>query len=607
MALTTTTVLLVILTASLAERHIDKEHVVARPNYGVIFRPTQALRIVTDEWTHVFVMELPESRHVRQDNRDLKRFNCTEVHGLTLASCENIQPLLDTLTTLHMTSIRRVRSIISHIYQILPASYRRRPERGLFDLGGQILNSLFGVATSKQLNAIRTTAQHTLTDNANAFYQWQKHADAMSSFMSVTNERLDNFASIIKDHNEIMQNVNNTTVRLNADIAILRALLTSAITNITNFITVLNELDDIRIAIEDLTHGQLSPVLLPPQILEHALIDIHNDLYTITSSILLGKVAADYYRMHNFIATRQENRLLIAVNFPLSSIPVDLTLYEVQSFPVPVPGQHNDAHVTEIVNLPYNIAFASTDDHYEYLVLPTKPELIDNYFFFAHHQSEPLRKFSTHHTCISSLLRNDRSLITKLCHFHPRPERLTPNLLPLTYSMILVTNISSLTYTCNRKHIAAPGCLQCQMTAPCHCSIHTSFAYIPPRLTGCTKLDENITTYHTVNLAVLQSFFDDEHLSSLLGDNLLDQPLSVELPAFHIFMANDSSRLATDASLSYDLHRADDVNITKADSTVFHSLAETLWHDADAFDNTNTFSNLFTSSNNWTSLIYFLN
>ena len=52
----------------------------------------------------------------------------------------------------------------------------------------------------------------------------------------------------------------------------------SAINNLTNFITVLNELDDIRIAIEDLVHGQLSPTLLPPEILESALIDIHRML-----------------------------------------------------------------------------------------------------------------------------------------------------------------------------------------------------------------------------------------------------------------------------------------------------------------------------------------
>ena len=83
--------------------------------------------------------------------------------------------------TLHSTSANRVCAVIDHIYAILPENYHNRESRALFDLGGRILNSLFGVATTEQLNAIRTTARHTMTDNANAFHYWQTHAETMSS------------------------------------------------------------------------------------------------------------------------------------------------------------------------------------------------------------------------------------------------------------------------------------------------------------------------------------------------------------------------------------------------------------------------------------------
>jgi len=76
----------------------------------------------------------------------------------------------------------------------------------------------------------------------------------------------------------------------------------------------------------------------------------------------------------------------------------------------------------------------------------------------------------------------------------------------------------------------------------------------------------------------LQSFFEDTILGSLLCDNPLSKQLPVHLPEFHIFKANDTTRLAHDSQFSYDLDRA--VNTTKADSKVFHSLAETLWRDA---------------------------
>ena len=142
---------------------------------------------------------------------------------------------------------------------------------------------------------------------------------------------------------------------------------------------VCNQLDDMRIAIEDLTHGQLFPILLAPDILTQTLHHLHSYLFqnrhSLTSSILLRKVVADYYKSHQFTCARQGSKLLIAVNFCLTPIPSDLTLYEIQSFPVPVPGRHNTAHVTEIVNLPYGVAFQSTQKLDEYLLFHFKPDV----------------------------------------------------------------------------------------------------------------------------------------------------------------------------------------------------------------------------------------
>ena len=200
--------------------------------------------------------------------------------------------------------------------------------------------------------------------------------------------------------------------------------------------------------------------------------------------------------------------------------------------------------------------------------------------------------------------KKDRKLINQLSQFHLRPERLTPSIIPLSASTILVTNISSLTHVCKHNRKRATGCVQCQMTVPCHCSVHTPFGYIPPRLSGCVAPDDNITVYHTVNLAVLQSFFDEEHLGSLLGDTLLQQPLAVDLPTFRIFKTNTTSQLAKDSLPSYDINRA--VNITKAQGKVFHSLAETMWHEALSTES-DSYSPYFpTSWTNWTSLTYYL-
>jgi len=314
----------------------SKRQVIKRLNYGVIIRPKQAIRILTDEWSHVFVVPLPARNNFTLAS--LPNLDCSRDYNASIRSCETVRPLFESLRLLHDTSVRRIRAIIEHIYELLPDSYIARKQRGIFDLGGQILNSLFGVATEKQLHALRATAIHSSNVNAHALDAWQKHANQLSSFMAISNKRFDNIANIVKSQQSLVQQLHTATLQLDTDVAALKTLLTYAIVNITNFISVLNEVDDFRLAIEGLVHGQLSPLMLPPEVIERTLIQIHHALpKTLSSfaSLVLENLPADYYRTHNFVVTRQHRNLLLALRFPLSStFNEHSTLYEFQSFPV---------------------------------------------------------------------------------------------------------------------------------------------------------------------------------------------------------------------------------------------------------------------------------
>jgi len=119
-----------------ATQHINREGVFARLNYGVIFRPQQTIRLVTADWTHVFIMQLPERSDTRFDRRHIREFNCSEVHDLSNTSCKAFKPLFNTLVTLHLTTVNRLHAVITQMYHILPDSYHSRHLIGLYDLGG---------------------------------------------------------------------------------------------------------------------------------------------------------------------------------------------------------------------------------------------------------------------------------------------------------------------------------------------------------------------------------------------------------------------------------------------------------------------------------------
>jgi len=106
--------------------------------------------------------------------------------------------------------------IIDHIFELLPESYANRQQHGLFDLGGQILHSLFGVATDKQLNALRATAIHSSANNAKALNAWQQYTNQLSSFMAVSNACFYNLASVVSTQQNMVTQLHHATVHLNS-------------------------------------------------------------------------------------------------------------------------------------------------------------------------------------------------------------------------------------------------------------------------------------------------------------------------------------------------------------------------------------------------------
>ena len=88
-----------------------------------------------------------------------------------------------------------------------------------------------------------------------------------------------------------------------------------------------------------------------------------------------------------------------------------MTLYGIQTFPVSVPGNDNLAHVTEIKNLPYGIAFRSTDPEYEYLTFQNVQTFTDHFYYFR-----CLEYFQNTTPASALLSNNQRQTVNELCH-----------------------------------------------------------------------------------------------------------------------------------------------------------------------------------------------
>jgi len=77
--------LMLVVTPSDATSRTARTGVISRLNYGVMFRQQHPLRVITGEWTHVFVSQLPDPTVVN-NLVGIRRFNCSDVHNTSAAA-----------------------------------------------------------------------------------------------------------------------------------------------------------------------------------------------------------------------------------------------------------------------------------------------------------------------------------------------------------------------------------------------------------------------------------------------------------------------------------------------------------------------------------------
>ena len=91
-------------------------------------------------------------------------------------------------------------------------------------------------------------------------------------------------------------------------------------------------------ALSDLLHSRLSPVLVPPDMLQHVLNNVRDELNAINPRYrLLRHSASDYYRMSDIPLTKHDHRLYITLRIPITMRSPHSQLLKIETFPVYVP------------------------------------------------------------------------------------------------------------------------------------------------------------------------------------------------------------------------------------------------------------------------------
>lgn len=345
---------LILLCCPVSEVHGNQ--MIQRLNYGVVFQSRSDLRLSNEYWLHTYeiplpaVLQLPSIGTCHKDN----------------ATCLLISNMLAQINTIRAETSIRLNDTIETVRKLIPESGRikGRGKRSLLPFIGQFSKSLFGTATTDDLNILARHINELTRRTMKIANSLEQHGTHMSSFMSKANTRMDNLMKGIKNnemaityvHGQIQTSFRN----LQSNFEQMTDILTRQIQH-SNHLS--HQLDELKLGIIDLVKGRLSPLILQPELLKRTISNIQKLLNSKYPGFHVSHTPIkQLYTSNQFLLARQNNTLFITIKLPISAQKDALKLFDVLSFPVPINA--TSEHATQLLSLPSHFAISANHEFY---------------------------------------------------------------------------------------------------------------------------------------------------------------------------------------------------------------------------------------------------
>ena len=560
---------------------VNGNETIQRLNYGVAFQYRSALQLSNEYWLHTFKIPLPAMLQLPSIGTCHKDDDTCMLIGHVLAQ----------INTVRAETSTRLNDTLQTVYKLIPeaAQIKGRGKRSLLPFLGQISRSIFGTATLDDINVLSRHINELSSRTVKISHAIEQHGAHMSSFMEKANKRMDNLMTGVKKNEMAITYIHTqlqTSIRdLQSNFEQMTTILTKQIQN-SNHLN--HQLDEIKLGIIDLVKGKLSPLILPPELIQTTINDIQKLLNSKYPEFYVAHTQVDQiYKSDKSLYARQNNSLFITIKLPISAHKHNLKLYDIMSFPVPINSTSTQA--TQLLDLPNHFVISADQQFYTMLKNTELNKCSGNspiHCFF----NKALIPITTE-SCILALFTNSKEKVHALCDFRFLHDAIKPSIHELGVSSVVVYRSPILSMECAKQHKMVKGCDYCIFALPCRCSLITEKFFFPPRLTSCHTQTNNTTKLHPFNLVLLQEFFDNTKIQNVFADTTYANPLNVTVPNFKIYQHDMHKIIADDKNDHLSLSRMTDQ--VKNDQVIFQSLTEPLlegqlkiepqWPDLNAF------------------------
>jgi len=272
----------------------------------VIFSPVRRVKLVSDFWSHIFDLLLPDTTpgnlHLQLPYCSNATLNVMEERRKRI--CEHNRALLVELHKQHTDMSEQILQALQHIYHLLPAdrSISQIYKRSLLPMSGYILSGLFGTASEADLKPIKDHMKRVAQGVSHINEGLQLQQKHLASFIEMTAERMDSFRNLTTTQERTIDNLREDILIMENVEARDQQRLVFALQKVQQYITQLRHIDQFRQAIELLLHGFLTPQLLPKDVLQSNLLVIKLHLRTYFPNFhLIFDKGRSFYAMHDFL------------------------------------------------------------------------------------------------------------------------------------------------------------------------------------------------------------------------------------------------------------------------------------------------------------------
>ena len=171
-------------------------------NLGVVFENKGTFFTIYDHWPHTFLLSFP---NLQFDFQSAQNVNCT-LSSDYLYECKALQHALATLDSIKRHYLISQHHVISLAKGVMPRDFqelsRARSRRSLLPFIGDLSHSLFGTATTKDVNRLKAHLVSLENRQETIAQQFQKYSDDLSSFMSISNHGISTMKTSITDNHK---------------------------------------------------------------------------------------------------------------------------------------------------------------------------------------------------------------------------------------------------------------------------------------------------------------------------------------------------------------------------------------------------------------------